>query len=90
MKTLVFTILLTISSLSSFASQEKKKITSSDYQNNQIEMADNFRKEGKIYVVIAVILSIFASTTFYLIRQEKRMNRLESEVDDFINSRNRA
>ena len=83
MKTLILALLLTVFSFSGFA-EDKKKITDSDYKNNQVEMADTFREEGKIYVVIAVMLSIFAGTTFYLMRQDRKLNRLELEVEEFI------
>lgn len=42
-----------------------------------VEMADTFRSNGKIYVVIAVILTIFAGIIIYLIRLEKKISRLE-------------
>lgn len=40
-------------------------------------MADSFRANGKIYVVVAVILTIFAGIIFYLIRLDRKISRLE-------------
>jgi hypothetical protein len=42
-------------------------------------MADTMRSNGKIYVVLAVILTIFAGIIFYLIRLDKKMSKLEKE-----------
>jgi hypothetical protein len=48
-------------------------------QDNSVEMADTMRKEGKIYVVIAVILTIFAGIILYLVRLDRKITRLEKE-----------
>jgi len=44
------------------------------------EMADVMRSNGKIYVVVAVIISIFIGIIFYLVRLERKMDRLEREL----------
>jgi CcmD family protein len=41
------------------------------------EMADRFRADGKIYVVLAVIVVIFIGLAFYLIQLDKKITRLE-------------
>ncbi|MEQ9468785.1 MAG: hypothetical protein RLN88_15350 [Ekhidna sp.] len=46
----------------------------------QVEMADDFRGEGKIYVVIAIILVILAGFFFMLFKLDKRSKRLEKEI----------
>lgn len=45
----------------------------------QPEMADTMRSEGKIYVLVAIILVILAGVCFYLIRLDRKISRLESE-----------
>ena len=45
----------------------------------QIPMADTFRSEGKIYVVLAVMLILLAGLLFYLFRIDKKLKRLEDE-----------
>ncbi len=45
--------------------------------SQQTEMADLMRSDGKIYVVTAVIITIFAGIVIYLVRIERKMNRLE-------------
>lgn len=46
----------------------------------QIPMADTFRSEGKIYVVIAVILILLFGMFFYLFRLDSKVNRLDEEI----------
>lgn len=45
-----------------------------------VEMADTFRSNGKIYVVVAVMLTIFAGIIFYLIRLDRKVSRLEKDT----------
>ena len=37
--------------------------------------------DGKIYVVVAVVLTIFAGIILYLVRLDRKMTRLEKEFD---------
>ena len=61
--------------------QDKIEITDSDYENQGVEMADQFRANGKIYVVVAVILIIMAGMFFYLFRMEKKIKKLENDIN---------
>lgn len=45
--------------------------------SQSVEMADAFRSSGKIYVVVAVILVIFAGIILYLIRLDRKISKLE-------------
>ena len=45
-----------------------------------VDMADTMRSNGKIYVVLAVILTIFFGIIIYLIRLDRKMSRLEKEI----------
>ena len=47
---------------------------------DSVDMADTMRSNGKIYVVIAVILTIFAGIIIYLIRLDRKMTKLEKEL----------
>jgi hypothetical protein len=47
-------------------------------QGRPVEMADGMRSNGKIYVVLAVILTIFAGIIFYLVRLDRKISKLES------------
>jgi hypothetical protein len=78
MKKLV-TILLLVFSLSAVA-QEKTPVTEADYSNNSVEMADVMRTEGKIYVLVGIIVIIFAGITVYLINTDRKISRLEKNL----------
>ena len=41
------------------------------------EMADQMKSNGKIYVVIAVMLTILAGLILYLIRLDRKISKLE-------------
>jgi uncharacterized membrane protein len=45
--------------------------------NSNAEMADTFRSNGKIYVVVAVMLVILAGLILYLIRLDRKISKLE-------------
>lgn len=47
---------------------------------NGVEMADQLRADGKIWVVVAVIAAIFAGIVVYLIRLDRQIGKLEKEV----------
>ena len=43
----------------------------------EVEMADLMKGNGKIYVVIAVMLTILAGLVLYLIRLDRKISKLE-------------
>ena len=44
-------------------------------------MADNFRGEGKIYVVVMVILTLLAGIFWTLFRFDRKLKELEKEIE---------
>ena len=44
-----------------------------------VEMADKFRGEGKIYVVVTVVLLLLISIFFYLFRIDKKLSNFEQD-----------
>ncbi len=44
---------------------------------DNVDMADAMRKDGKIYVVLAVVLTIFAGIIIYLVRLDRKISKLE-------------
>jgi len=46
----------------------------------QPEMADNMRSEGKIYVVVAILLIIFAGLIVYLVMLDRKLTRIEKKL----------
>lgn len=66
MKKIVFLIVLLLSTTVTFAQQKT-------------EMADLMRSNGRIYVVVAVMLTILAGLVFYVVRLDKKISKLEKE-----------
>jgi hypothetical protein len=46
-------------------------------QETQPEMADVMRSNGKIYVVVLVLATIFAGIIVYLVRLDRKITKLE-------------
>jgi hypothetical protein len=46
----------------------------------RVEMADRWRANGKIYVVIAVVVIILSGLILYVIRLDRKISRLEKNV----------
>lgn len=46
------------------------------------EMADTFRSEGKIYVVVAVILIVLGGLFAYLFLLDRKITRLERMLEE--------
>ena len=68
MRKLLFLFLLSVLGLASFA------------QGEEVAMADSMRNDGKIYVVVAVIVTIFAGIIVYLIRLDRKISKLEKTI----------
>ena len=49
--------------------------------NQSVEMADRFRADGKIYVVVAVILVILIGMFVYLVRLDGKISKVEKELN---------
>jgi CcmD family protein len=52
----------------------------------EIPMADQMRAEGKIYVVVAVMLLIMTGIFMYLFYLDKKVQQLEEEIQSKNNS----
>lgn len=46
------------------------------------EMADAFRADGKIYVVVAVVAVVLAGLLLFLVSLDRKVSRLEKELRD--------
>ncbi len=46
---------------------------------NDVNDASGLRAEGKIYVVVAVLLTILAGVIFYLVRLDRKITKLEKQ-----------
>lgn len=54
-------------------------LTSISLKAQEVEMATGMRANGKIYVVVAVLATIFVGIIVYLIVLDRRIKRLERE-----------
>ncbi|MEO5977737.1 MAG: CcmD family protein [Chryseolinea sp.] len=48
------------------------------YAQNQVEMADTMRSNGKIYVVVGIVLIVLAGLISYLFLLDKKIKKLEN------------
>lgn len=47
---------------------------------SEIEMADKLYADGRIYVVVAVLATIFAGIIVYLINLDSKISKLEKQI----------
>jgi len=57
-------------------------LTSSNAFSQNAEMADTFRAEGKIYVVVAIVLIVLIGLFVYLFSMDKRVSKLEKRIKE--------
>jgi hypothetical protein len=50
-------------------------------QDGKVGMADTMRSNGRIYVVVAVVVTILLGLILYVARLDRKMSRLEREKD---------
>lgn len=50
-------------------------------QGDGVEMADTMRSNGKIYVVVAVVVAILIGLILYLVVTDKKISKLEKEIE---------
>jgi CcmD family protein len=67
-KTIILFILLILSMLSKAQGTTQK-----------VEMADLMRSNGRIYVVVAVMLTILIGLVLYVVRLDRKISKLEKE-----------
>lgn len=69
MKSLISFLFLFISSIVSVFGQVEQ----------DVEMADQMRADGKIYVVVSVVLIVFFGLILYLISLDRKISKIEKE-----------
>ena len=52
------------------------------FAQQEVEMADALRANGKIYVVVAIVLLILAGLIGYLVLLDRKISRLEKRLSD--------
>jgi uncharacterized membrane protein YfbV (UPF0208 family) len=48
-------------------------------QEKQAQMADTMRSNGRIYVVVAVVLTILTGLILYIFRLDRKITKLEKD-----------
>lgn len=49
--------------------------------NKPVEMADKFRADGKIYVVVAVVVLILLGIFWYVARLDRKITKMENVLE---------
>ncbi|SKC38545.1 CcmD family protein [Ohtaekwangia koreensis] len=49
---------------------------------SEVQMADTMRSEGKIYVVVSIILIILTGLIAYLFLMDRKVKKLEDQLSD--------
>ncbi len=57
--------------------QEKQAISAQDYNNQQVEMADRFRADGKIWVVVGIVGLVLGGLLLYAVAIDRKVSKLE-------------
>lgn len=66
--------------------QAQTESTTTVVAEPEVEMADVLRQDGKIYVVVAVLLTVLAGMILYLISLDRKVGKLEAQLkDDLVN-----
>lgn len=50
--------------------------------SDKVEMADTLRSNGKIYIVVAVVVTILAGLILYVVRLDRKISRMEKTGRD--------
>ncbi|HQV55924.1 MAG TPA: CcmD family protein [Chitinophagaceae bacterium] len=66
-KNCIMLVFMMLSTLATFA------------QEKEVDMADTMRSNGRIYVVVAVMLTILFGLILYIVRLDKKISKLEKE-----------
>lgn len=54
-------------------------VTSATAFAQEVEMADKMRSNGRIYVVVAVVLTILLGLILYIVRIDRKLRKIERE-----------
>jgi hypothetical protein len=57
-------------------------VTSIAFAQEEVEMADKMRSEGKIYVVVAILSLILTGLLLYVFVTDRKITRLEKKVTE--------
>ncbi|MBX2944695.1 MAG: CcmD family protein [Cyclobacteriaceae bacterium] len=55
-------------------------VTNVGLAQSEVEMADTMRTEGKIYVIVAIVLIVLAGLVVYLFMLDRKVKNLENRI----------
>lgn len=55
-------------------------VTNFGFAQTEVEMADTMRSEGKIYVIVAIVLIVLAGLVVYLFMLDRKVKNLENRL----------
>ncbi|HRJ29258.1 MAG TPA: CcmD family protein [Cyclobacteriaceae bacterium] len=55
-------------------------VTNVGLAQSEVEMADTMRSEGKIYVIVAIVLIVLAGLMVYLFMLDRKVKNLENRL----------
>jgi CcmD family protein len=73
-------LMLLVNSIDAIA-QDTTGMAANTNNIKRIPMANFLYESGKIYLVVSVLLTIFAGIIFYLARIDNKLTRLEKEMN---------
>jgi uncharacterized membrane protein YciS (DUF1049 family) len=82
MKKIKYFMVFSLLMISLGLSAQKTEIVEEDYGNSQIEMADSMRADGKIYVLVAIIVTLFAGFMIYVVMTERKVKKIEKSLKE--------
>ena len=77
---MIFQGLMAVAQASSSSTKQPSKVEETTAQ--PVEMADKMRSEGKIYVVVAVILVVLTGLIVYLFTVDRKLSKLEKQLQE--------
>ena len=76
----MLTILSLFVCLNISAQEGEFRVTAESYNDDDVEMADEMRSNGKIYVVVSVVMIIFIGLIGYTVTIDRKLRKLEEEI----------
>lgn len=55
-------------------------LTSNLQAQQEVEMADTMRSEGKIYVIVAIVLIVLTGLIVYLFLMDRKLKKIEDNL----------
>lgn len=55
--------------------------TAATAQDEKVQMADLMRSNGRIFVVVAVMLTILIGLVLYLVRLDRKISKMEKSIN---------